>query len=401
MNFKIGTIVSLKSNGLLQLANYNFLSLGGNEHFTTPLMVIVEILINKTQEIDEESGEIKSTSINQNKYKCMYFSNRTMKFEENWFAEKELAVYGEHTMEYHGSPDSTKIKRDETVRFKTVDEEAKKSKSFNESENKKGTKPLVTFIAPAMQVVGFANPEKKDQVLDPNTGKPKRKYPSKMVRCKFFNTEADKFSEQLVPIECLQFIDNTRIEDWLKKIADINSNKGLFILKTIDNKYFGKPNSVNVYSGRFQLSFYNELSKKPEYVWIDQIRDFHNVDFSQSKYFPGLSDETGDLISILEFIQDNNVKLEGQHFKIIYCNLKEQRVSRYVTIKKIGVELKNDSFFPVQSYYYLKSYCHLREAGRDFRSDRILSIRTINDIELNELLSKKVSSRIIEGPLEE
>lgn len=408
MNFKIGTIVSLKSNGLCYLANHSFLNLGGNEKFTTPLMVVVEILFNNNQEIDEDSGEIKSTSKNQNKYKCMYFSDKNMKFEENWFIESELSEYKlfklDSNIKIEQSQDNSdqnesaetnlkstlhKLRIGDVVRFKTVDEESKKSKSYNETENKKGIKPLITFIAPAMQVVGFASPEKKDQTIDPNTGKPKRRYPSKIVKCKFFNTDADKFSEQLVPIECLQYIDNSELENRLEEISIFIKNKNLIIIETKENKYFGKPTSVHIYSGRYQLSFYNELNKKQEYVWIDEIKEFYPMNINDGNYYPGLNNDSAELIGIFDFIQSNKGNIEGKHFKITYCNLKEQRISRYISIEKLGNELEEIGSIFEKKYYYLKSYCHLREAKRDFRSDRILSIRTIDDQRLNEFLSEK------------
>lgn len=392
MQFNLGTIVSLKSNGLLPLSTFNFLSLGGNENFTTPLMVVVEILKNNLTDLDDETGDLKSLIKGQNKYKCIYFSNRSMKFEENWFVQNELDIYGDDTLELHNSPNASDIVWGKTVRFKTVDEEAKKSKSFNESENKKGAKPLVTFIAPAMQVVGFASPEKKEQSLDPNTGKPKREYPTKMVKCKFFNTEADKFSEQILPIECLQFINNSAVDNLLKDISKIIKEKSLALINTTNGKYFGKSNSVHVYSGRYQLSFYNELIKKQEFVWLDEVIGFHVVDFKNSMYFPGINDGSENVTSIFEFLESKKIdEIEGKHFKITYCNLKEQRVSRYITVlqKRVGTD-QSESSTEIKNYY-LKSYCHLREASRDFRSDRILSIRTINEAELNDFLSKKAN----------
>lgn len=409
MKFKLGTIVTLKSNGLLPLANHNFLSLGGNENFTTPLMVVIEILLYNNPEIDEESGEVKSNSKSQNKYKCLYFSNKSMKFEENWFAESELMEYKPEKLETNiqieiinnkeksnesvetdpKKKERHKLKFGNVVRFKTVDEEAKKTKSFNEGENKKGSKPLITFIAPAMQVVGFAQPEKKDQSLDPNTGKPKRVYPSKIVKCKFFNTESDKFSEQLVPIECLQYIDNSNLEQKLEEISEIKLQKSLTLIRTNDSQYFGSPNAVHVFSGRYQLSFYNELTKKQSFIWIDEIEKIEEVDFTKSQYYPGINDGTGVLTSISDFIDSVKDEIKGQHFKITYCNLKEKRVSRYITIKKLGNELEDKESIPAKNYFYLKSYCHLREADRDFRSDRILSIRTITDKGLNDFLTEK------------
>lgn len=394
MKFNPGTIVTLKSNGLIHLANYNFLSIGGNENFTTPLMVVVEILINNNDDIDEETGEIKSSTKNQNKYKCMYFSNKSMKFEENWFIENEIEIYGAENEHLHSIPTSTEIKRGEIVRFKTVDEEAKKSKSFNESDNNKGNKSLITFIAPALQVVGFTNPDKKEPLIDPHTGNKRRIISSKMVKCKFFSTDSDKFSEQLVPIECLQFIDNGQLEVWLEEISKIISKNNLVLIETPDVKCFGKPTTIHVYSGRYQLSLYNELTKKHEFVWVDQLTNLHEVNTSDGQYYPGLNDGSGELTSILDFLESIKDDINGKHFKITYCNLKEQRVSRYITIKLLGNELKDDSFYPEKKYYYLQSYCHLREATRDFRSDRILSIRTINNERLNEFLSEKLTPEL-------
>jgi hypothetical protein len=399
MQFNLGTVVSLKSNGLLPLANHNFIKLGGNEKFTTPLMVVIEILHNTSTDYDDETGENKSSKKGNEKYKCIYFSNKSMKFEENWFSKNELKQYGEED-EIHNNINSNDLNWGDIVRFKTVDEEAKKTKSFNEGENNKNSKPLLNFTSPAMQIVGFATPDRKESLIDSYNGLKKRDVSKKIVKCKFFNVDSDKFSEQLIPIECLQKIIDENIDEKLNTISSsIKENCNVLIefknskeisdenVYNIQNiKYFGSPKSISFISGRYQMEFYNELKKKNEFIWLDLIKDFHKIDLSESKYFPTINKDNSNLKSIFEFFDEQGNDLKGKHLKITYKNLKEQIVSRYITIIEISNQLDNNDTIN-SKYYYLKSFCHLRAAEREFRSDRMLSIRTIEDEKLNLFLT--------------
>lgn len=386
MKITLGTVVSLKSNGLLPIAKHHFLSLGGIEHFTIPLMVVIEVLYATQTELDEETGEEKIQQKGKNKYKCTYFSNKAMKYEENWFNENELSVYGDSDHRVHLMEDISSIKWGDTVRFKTVDEEAKKTKSYFESEKQKGNKPLLTFTSPAMQVIGFTNVDRKEPLIDPYNGQKKREKSEKLVKCKFFNTEADKFSEQLIPIECLQKIDNSKIESLLATISELIISKSLVIIELEDKKYFGKPQSVHVFSGRYQLIFWNELLKKNEFIWMDLIIDFVEINLDVSKYYPGIHvvDGKDEVLDVLSYIELNTTDLKDSNFKIVYRNLKDQVISRYIQMKKVSNPTKNDD--GSKSIYYLNSYCFYREAEREFRSDRVLSIRTIENEQLNDFL---------------
>lgn len=390
---EIGTIVSLKSNSFLQLANNNFLSLGGNENFVTPLMVVVEVLYNKDLDIDEETGEIKEKAKGNNKYKCVYFSNKKMKLEENWFSENELEIYGKELDKIHKTETVKNLHWGETVRFKTIDEEGRKTKSFTKEEKQKGFKPLLTFTSPAMQIVGFAKCDDKESLIDSRTGKEKRKKSTMLVKCKFFNVDLDKFSEILIPIECLQKIDNTKVlNNYLERISSFIKEDGSIIIKSGDHKYFGKPKAVNVFSDRYQLSFYNELTKSNELIWIDLIDDFELVEINVGEYFPSVQKGTGEFVTVFDHISKKKEDIKKSHFKITYRNLKEQIVSRYITVKEVNKVLgKEDSTTNNDSegYYYLKAHCHLRKAEREFRSDRILSLRTIEDQSLKNLLNRE------------
>jgi hypothetical protein len=384
MPFTIGTVVSLKSNGLLPLANYDFLSLGGNEYFTTPLMVVSEILYSNQIEIDEESGLEKNPRRGKNKYKCTYFSNKSMKLEENWFAENELEIYGEPADPIHHVMDATSIKWGDVVRFKTVDEEARKTKSHTDGEKQKGDKPLLTFTSPALQIIGFANVDKKEPLIDPYTGEKKREKSKKLIKCKFFNAESDKFSEQLIPIECLQTVDNSGINEKLDLISKYIKENTFILIELEDTKYFGKPLKAHVFSGRYQLIFYNELLKKNKFIWMDLIHEFHELDLTSSSYYPGMHQVNGEdkLIDVPNYLEENSSALKGKKFKIVYRNLKDQIVSRYISIKKVSNPDHTD-----RKVYYLKSHCFLREDDREFRSDRILSIRTIENEQLIQVLN--------------
>lgn len=415
--FQIGDVVSLKSNGLLPLTKYSFISLGGNENLVTPFMVVVEILTSEHIDIDEESGDFKSTKKGSTKYKCMYFSSKSMKFEDNWFSENEIAIYSvsndqkskeeadesksedeiaEGQPEIKENSENQNIKWGDTVRFKTVDIEAKKTKSFKEDEQKKGSKSLVTFVAPAMLVVGFSTGDKKEPLIDSHTGKQIRFKSKKMVKCKFFNVDLDKFSEQLVPIECLEMVDNSRLASHLEQISSLINSKDLVIVKAKKMEYFGRPQSVHVYSGRYQMVFYNELTKKNVFLWIDEIESFVNVDNSRGLFYPRTNTGTNEFEDVNKFLDDvmsqsdadnNNLR----HLKITYRNFKDVKLTRYITVLIISRKIDNEKALSLENYCYFKSFCHLREAEREFRSDRILSIRTIEDDKLSRLLSEKIN----------
>lgn len=390
MKFTLGTIVSLESNCLLPIAHYNFLSLGGVEHFTTPLMVVIEVLNATQSEIDEETGEEKIHQKGKNKYKCIYFSNNSMKIEENWFSENELKIYGDSDHSIHLIVDPRSIKWGDVVRFKTVDEEAKKTKSFTESEKQKAVKPLLTFTSPAMQVVGFPSIDKKESLIDPYNGLKKREKTEKLVKCKFFNAEANKFSEISIPIECLQKIDNSKIDKRLNEISNYIKERTLIIVELKDSNCFGKPQSVHVFSGRYQLIFWNEVLKKNDFIWMDLIVDFFEIDLKDGEYYPGIYEVKGndELIDVLSYIKENSTILLNKKLKIVYRNLKEQIVSRYISVKNVSNPVL-DTKDAKKSVYYLKSVCFLREDEREFRSDRILSIRTIEDGRLINFLDSK------------
>ncbi|AEA44775.1 hypothetical protein [Fluviicola taffensis] len=389
MKITLGTVVSLKSNSLIHIANHHFLSLGGIEHFTTPLMVVIEVLYATQAELDEETGEEKIQQKGKNKYKCTYFSNKTMKFEENWFSENELKVYGASDHTVHLNVDSLSIKWGDTVRFKTVDEEARKTKSFNDGEKQKTGKPLLTFTSPALQVAGFSAIDKKESLIDPHNGQKKREKSEKLVKCKFFNTELDKFSEQLIPIECLQKIDITEIESHLEIISKFIISKSLVIIELQDAKYFGKPQSVHIFAGRYQLIFWNELLKKNEFIWMDLIVDFFEINLEDSKYYPGMHEVDGEhkVIDSPSFIKLNSEILKDSNIKIVYRNLKDQVISRYIQVKKVSNPVENEDPTISKQTYYLNAHCFYREAEREFRSDRILSIRTIEEVQLNTFLN--------------
>ncbi len=386
MGFKLGTVVSLKSNGLLPAAKYHFLNLGGNENFVTPLMVVVEILFGTQPQINEETGKEKISKKGKNKYKCIFFSNKAMKIQENWFDEKELIQYSQINNEIHNVLNVGTLKYGDVVRFKTVDVESGKKKSFNELDKKKGSKPLLAFAAPAFQVVGFAQVDKKEPILDAYTGEKKREKSCQLVKCKFFNIDSDKFSEQLIPIECLQNIDNSNLDERLEKISVIIEIKEFGLIEVNDLIFFGRPISVHVISGRYQLIFWNELLKKNELFWLDEINDIKALDHLQnSQYFPGVHkiEDKNVVIDVHEYVTENVGDIDK--LKIVYRNLKEEIVSRYISVKDIQESTKENA--SGETPYYLKAHCYLREAEREFRSDRILSLRTIENKDLIDLLN--------------
>lgn len=199
---KIGKIVTLKSNHLKTAEQYESIFLGGEPTFITPLMVIKEVLKLNPDKIDEDSGKIKNTKGNM-QFRCIWFSNKSFRFEEAWFFENELDFIDIEEKEV------PTLKFGDNVVLKTNHLELKKRKTFLEIDKEKANNKasaLLNFCSPVFIHLGYANVEKKESLIDPNNGEPKRAYCSKLVKLKSFNVKEDKYSEFLVPVEAVEKI---------------------------------------------------------------------------------------------------------------------------------------------------------------------------------------------------
>ncbi len=81
-SFALGEIVTLKNHPYYSTNNKILIT--ADAAMTPPLMVVTEVYndYKKTLGFDEKSGVQES---NTSKIKCVFYSNKTHKYESNWF----------------------------------------------------------------------------------------------------------------------------------------------------------------------------------------------------------------------------------------------------------------------------------------------------------------------------
>lgn len=197
--FQLGDLVVLKSfQALLPLVEGKKIEFNYND-CDMPIMVVHEMAYNPNMEKLYDSQTAKKIASNK-KYLCVWFSRKQSCFSNCWFYEDELVSC---------------INIDQTESDKRIEEyipqigDSMKYKTFNyesykwieKDEMKIPSKKLSYFIPPLLSVkstVAEKNSETKDQ-----QGRIISKKPSHWVKCVWYNSNANKFSEELLPIESL------------------------------------------------------------------------------------------------------------------------------------------------------------------------------------------------------
>lgn len=402
-NFIIGSIVSLKSNHLKAKEQYPEILLAGEPSFITPLMIVSEVLVVKTDKLDEETG-ITKNSKGDYQYKCIWFSNKSFKIEENWFYEKELLLIEKYERE------GKNFKFGDNISLKTNTLELQKRKTYLEvkkEEKSNKISSLLNFCSPIFIVIGYTSVEKKESLIDSHTGNQKREYCSKLVKVKSFNVKEDKYSEFLFPIEAVEkvvIVDKTN----LQKFINAKSEQKLLI-NSIDKKIerIFSVNSIISVANIYQAEIKNIFSDKTE--TIDITNDHLELlnDTNNREIYPEFNQDDNNkfkIKSIEEFLIDkitgnefkknelinldyiNNLS-SNNLFKIVYKNKFERITTRYcipiyvfyIVGKKYSQKEKKEIDI---KEYYVQSYCLLRSDYRNFKIERIMSLEVIENDQL-------------------
>lgn len=419
----IGKIVSLKTNHLKSVEQYETVFLGGEPTYITPLMVIKEVLIINSEKIDEDSGEIRNVKGNF-QYKCIWFSNKSFKFEEAWFFENELDFMNLNEKKL------PTLKFGDSIIFKTNFLELKKRKTYLEIDKEKSNNKasaLLNFCSPVFIHIGFTNVEKKEPLIDPTNGKPKRAYCSKMLKMKAFNVKEDKYSEFLVPIEAVEkiVIPDELIEKVSKSIqTNSNDETNIYYLVKNDKNYgVYKPLQIISISNYYNLKCENIFDQKKYDISFNE-NELQKIEIPfHVSFYPDIKNVSGKfmVISILEYLLDNESSelrklfidlsekgestiLQQSIYKIGYKNKHEKYTSRFIIpFKLIKIEKtekveNSDNSIDGESKstkkkeekidYYLRAFCLLRNDYRYFNIDRMQYLEIHDTKELVETALK-------------
>ncbi|MCE3295152.1 MAG: hypothetical protein K0R65_866 [Crocinitomicaceae bacterium] len=424
LSVNIGKIVSLKSNHLRTTNQYDEIKLAGEPNYITPLMVIKEVLDSKSDKVDEETGELKNVKGNL-QYRCIWFSNKSFKFEEGWFFHNELLFVKLDNAE------TPTLKFGDNVVLKTNFLELKKRKTYLEIDKDKSNNKisgLLNFCSPVFIFLGYSSVEKKEALIDPNTGKSKRAYCSKLVKLKSFNVKEDKYSEFLVPIEAIEkvLIQEKLINDISIALEENKKEKtnSHYMIEKDENFGVYSPKSILSVSNFYTLECVNIFKQSHFEISLNDTKlkkielPFH------VEFYPDIQSVSGGFIieTILNHLQEgdsknlrglyrniyldeenrksNIEKLLGQlHiYKIGYKNKHEKYTNRFVIpLKLVEINIEKSSEkdkindFDMskekdqkQVEFYLYSFCLLRNDYRFFKIDRMQYLEIHNTPELVE-----------------
>ncbi len=189
--FQIGSIVALKSHPYINTVDdgdevNKKIIFSGETQLISPLMVVIETLIENKQIFDEHSGiQIAGYDENQKIFafqcKCLWYSSKSNQYEESWFSSKLLKLLVANEKSKSSFEYEKMIKSfGAFVTLKTIQLESVKKRSFlnqkgnSNDENSKTINALLTFVPPLMQVIGTAKSESKEPIFDPKTNLRKR-----------------------------------------------------------------------------------------------------------------------------------------------------------------------------------------------------------------------------------
>lgn len=373
-NFALGDIVAFKSHPYSSIQNSIFETVIAGESLSTPpLMVIGEILTHNRGSYDPKDGEEIYGKYSKS-CKCIWFNHDQYQFEEVWLSEKQLKLIQK----------SEDISHEDllhsNVIFKTASLETGKKKSplsFKNGTETRVVNPILSFVAPIMQVISIKKAEEKDPKYDEKTGEPARITAKYLAKCKWFNPKGNKYSEKFLPLALLERVPVYGAE-LLEKISEM--------IRDLPTLHINEPNSETpvllqvsssfCLNGRYYLQGFDLIRNKPHAFLINPDVDLPEIIKPTVESWPKF--ETNKLIS-KENILSAHIS-EYKYFRIKYASFHGEVTTRTVEGQSISdfTIFKNSGDDEPQKIKHFVGYCLLRNAERRFRLDRIQSIQVLN-----------------------
>ncbi|MDB5116690.1 MAG: hypothetical protein JWQ79_2182 [Mucilaginibacter sp.] len=379
--FNLGDIVALNSHPYT--SNLTSIVISGEPQFVSPLMVVTEILLETANKFDEKTGDEISTKGNS-QCKCVWYSSKAHQFEETWISSTLLKhiKYEPDQSKFILEESSKKEIINKLVILKTSDIELGKQKSsvsieansINSPKDKNTINALLSFVAPVMQVIQAVEVKsiEKEPVYDAKTGTKKRINTKWLVKCKWYNP-ADKLSEKLLPLECLNILPDIK-KDLLEEITDKIENLGFY---EVDGSLI-QPKNLLYVNGYYYLKAYDYIKNKTIDIKIELKTIFKNISSYYNLKVPVFEFKNGEKLPENYFNSNLllaiNTGLKNTHFlRIYYTN--RLNVASYRTIKNYEVVNIEEG---EENITYLKGYCMTKSDYRYFRLERIQELQILN-----------------------
>lgn len=389
--FEVGDIVALKSHPYSkELLN---VLISGDPLNITPLMVILEVVKERTQYNEHTGVELNGKF----KCRCYWYSQNTSKFEEKWVNSDMIKLI---------KRGQEKIQKEELIpgaliTLKTHKLESEKRKvssrqedtfrndkiSVSQMESSCETLvPFLTFTPPVMQVCSIKKNDSKDPTFDKKEGYAIRKRSNLLVKCQWFNSSLNKFSEEYFPIEALLLFTELPSDQTLIQL-NTTIQKGLW-MSYQDSTYTTilKPQEINFNSGKYSIRGFDYLKNRIKSLELTRSSVMNELKEPFTTSFP----EKG---FTKDFFEDENLddyfvreaettiskaKTDKKYIRIQYQNRKGKLTTR--TIKNFDI---SEYEFTLKSgkkekIPYLIGHCLLKDKERTFKMARIQRVETLN-----------------------
>ena len=380
--FQIGDTVVLENHPFFEDSDKDFTFIAGESLSIPPLMIIIELLIESKSSFEESSGKeiIKKDSF---QCKCMWYSNKSGLFEDAWISSRLLKI-----IPPVGIPlNESKWSYGDSVIFKTLNIELGKKKiSLKQQGNKfdeksKSLSALLSFTSPVLQIIGTGKSEIKEPLIDSKTGDRKRFIPIRLIKCKYFNSIAEKCSEVFIPIEALNSLEKVSSKD-IESLKEIIKDK-IFLQCKSENpllkKTVVKPLRIVYKAGSYYLEAEDYLENKISEIHLTNVDDqFEKIDHqfdSLPKFEASRSTLKYKPITKRTLI---SLKVRKEYLRIKYKDFNDNVTVRtiydisFMTLKE---QDDNDEDVAID---YIKAKCILRNhEDRYFRIDRIQTIQAL------------------------
>lgn len=409
-NFMLGEIVTFKSHPFYSINTE--LLIAADATMIPPLMVVVEIFndYKKVSDFDEKTG-IKQT--NGSQVKCMFFSQKTHKYESNWFLIGQIKKIDCESTLFEPIA-SLKLESDlnqfidKKVILKSWEIELEKRKSnfsydtYSNKSNNKVTGHL-SYLPPVMVVIGVKmTDEIKEHNFDKKTGALKREFSKILLKCKWFNSLTNSFSEDFFTPEALSIVKDVELEflsemqDFIKKGSFLRFNNPKLINYNRGNT-IGKPLKIVFIHCYYELEYFDFLTNKNETI---KLLNFKSINFvkikTYSNQYAPFYDNVGAAKKIKQFLKEEieEVKMISKIFRIQYETkkgiLSTRTISGCVFLNNSDIEEDLNS----KKNKYILAKCFKREGNE--RCFRFKGIKRIEVLNLN--YSKKKIAIINENP---
>lgn len=368
--FSIGDVVTLKTHPFS--AETTDVIISGEYLMIPPLMVVIETIDHSV--IDSEK-DIKD------KYKCIWFSSKKNQFQESYFPETDLK-----NVHADKETDISEIEVGNLVTLLTLPIELGKRRSFLNTETNQsgGVKSsssvtgLLSFVSPIMTITEIKDfDQSKDKKTAPEV-KPKKTYPKKIAKCKWFDSLGEKFSEYLIAVDALAVLPNIP-----HKLLDLISQA------ITDNHYLKldytllKPIQITNRSGRYYLNCFDHVMQQnrplsfSELISVNVITNpfkaiaplFKPKNKKGNKFLKLTNDVESLIKKAISRPKKNYITIR---YKDNLANITSRTISKYEII------LGDDDLRPDGSMIkYIRAYCHLRNSERNFRLDSIIEAKEL------------------------